>query len=369
MYDLTTKEELHTYLAAGGRSPISIQPLSGGTANYVYRVEFSGGDTSIYKHAAPYLSSNPDFAFDPARMDFEAAILKAILPFQDISTSAAHAVRLLEYDSEHKLLRIEDGGERTLKQAYNDPDLDIVEIGSRLANWLARLHRTMDPSLCFKDSAHSPSKGHANNQIAVQIYRYSYNNLHTALSKYGHSTEIASLVNEHFGSLLKIDDECLCHGDFWPGNVLLKNTNQEPATSNTSNVPTLTIVDWEMSRLGTSATDVGQFAAEAFLLDTFSGNRGLRKSFLDTYAAACKGYGNGKAIDKRWVQRVAVHWAVHIAYWPTQVQWTDEQGTRELVDLGIRVLQAALNEEWTTLEALPVFADLGDEWKEVFREV
>jgi aminoglycoside phosphotransferase (APT) family kinase protein len=247
MYDLTTKEELHTYLAAGGRSPISIQPLSGGTANYVYRVEFSGGDTSIYKHAAPYLSSNPDFAFDPARMDFEAAILKAILPFQDISTSAAHAVRLLEYDSEHKLLRIEDGGERTLKQAYNDPDLDIVEIGSRLANWLARLHRTMDPSLCFKDSAHSPSKGHANNQIAVQIYRYSYNNLHTALSKYGHSTEIASLVNEHFGSLLKIDDECLCHGDFWPGNVLLKNTNQEPATSNTSNLPTLTIVDWEMS--------------------------------------------------------------------------------------------------------------------------
>jgi thiamine kinase-like enzyme len=368
MYDLTTKEGLHRYLIAGGKSPISIQSLSGGTANYVYRVEFSEGDIGVFKHAAPYLSSNRDFAFDQARMDFEAGVLKAVLPSQDVSASAVHAVRLIEYNSQHKLLCIEDGGERTLKQAYNDQTLDVTDIGSRLAVWLARLHRTMDPSLCFKDRTQNATESHNNNTIAVHIYRHAYNNLHTALTKFGHSTAIADHVNEQFGSLLESDDECLCHGDFWPGNVLLKSASQEPSTSPPSSVPALTIVDWEMSRRGTSATDVGQFAAEAFLLDTFSGNRGLRKAFLDAYATAYGSHADGKAIDKRWVQRMAVHWAVHITYWPTRVRWTNDYGTRALVDLGLRVLQAAVNEEWSNLGSLPIFADLGGEWDEVFRE-
>jgi hypothetical protein len=114
--------------------------LLGSTVNYVYRVEFSEGDISIFKHAALYLSSNRDIAFYPARIDFEASVLKALLPLQHAFTSAAHAVQLMEYDSEHKLLHIQDSGERTLKQAYNDLDLDMLETSVGLANWLPRLH-------------------------------------------------------------------------------------------------------------------------------------------------------------------------------------------------------------------------------------
>jgi thiamine kinase-like enzyme len=122
----------------------------------------------------------------------------------------------------------------------------------------------------------------------------------------------------------------------------------------------LTIVDWEMSRRGTSATDVGQFAAEAFLLDRFRGNRGLRRDFLRSYIQERDGKGikTAKTIETEWIQRVAIHWAVHIAFWPTRVEWTDQEGTRELVDIGIGVMKSALNEDWEALKTSPLFRDV-----------
>jgi hypothetical protein len=43
-----------------------------------------------------------------------------------------------------------------------------------------------------------------------------------------------------------------------------------------------------MTRRRTSATDVGQFTAEAFSLDRFCGGRGLLRAFLNAYAVARK---------------------------------------------------------------------------------
>lgn len=43
------------------------------------------------------------------------------------------------------------------------------------------------------------------------------------------------------------------------------------------------VVDWELVRRGCGATDVGQFAAESWLLDRFRGGRGLLKAFLEGY--------------------------------------------------------------------------------------
>jgi aminoglycoside phosphotransferase (APT) family kinase protein len=365
-HDLTTEQGLRAYLDSKKNSPTTIQSLTGGTANYVYRVEFEGGHTSIFKHAAPYLSSNRDFAFSSARMNFEATILKAILPLEDISKSDTHAVRLLEYDCDHKLLHIEDGGDRNLKEAYDDPALDIEEIGRRLAMWLANLHWINNASRSMGEPTQETLIGRNNNTIAVQIYRHSYNNLHTALTRYGHDTKLADDINLNFGSLLETDEECVCHGDFWPGNVLVQPKEMGTVLDPTGNLPDLTIVDWEMSRRGTSATDVGQFAAEAFLLDMFRGNRGLRTKFLDSYAFARKSDKNVQTVGKEWIKRMAVHWAVHVAFWPTRVQWTDDQGTKNLVDLGVRVLTSALASDWDGLKASPLFAGLGEDWDAAF---
>jgi Ser/Thr protein kinase RdoA (MazF antagonist) len=340
-YDLTTKNDLRLYLRAKGRpNDTEVTLLSGGTANYVYRVTTSDGSTSIFKHAAPYLHSNKAFPFDPIRMDYEARILGSFNRINGESVfsnhlpiSAVHAVRVTEYDEECKLLHIEDGGSRNLKDAYADPKLDIPQVGEELAMWVATLHEhSKKVSINFPDQ-----KGNSN-PVAVKIYRYCYNNLHTVLSQFSYDPQLAHCINEEFESLLQTDDECVCHGDFWPGNVLVQLHKKHPVG--------LTVVDWDMVRRGTSAIDVGQFAAEAFLLDGFRGGRGLRFDFLNAYAAARQ---DSTALGRTWLRRMVVHWAVHVAFWLTVVKWTDGEGTRRLVDIGVDVLKSVLEDDWKSL--------------------
>ncbi|KAI4624863.1 uncharacterized protein J4E87_005344 [Alternaria ethzedia] len=348
-YDLTDEKGLQQYLEANQFPATSVQLLSGGNANYVFRVTKHDGSTSIFKHAEPVLKFNKDFALDPARMDYEVRILEALssrrspLPTSP-TTSNVRPARFSSYDQSEKLLEIEDGGRRNLKDAYTDPKLDILYIGEQLATWLATLHTA---ARNFSLASAHEGQDSRNNPIAVNVYRYSYNDLHTALTQFGHDPQLAFLVNEKFGSLLATDDECICHGDFWPGNILVRDAELQPVE--------LTIVDWEMVRRGTSATDVGQFAAEAFLLDRFRGGRGLLRVFLNAYIAA---RGHTEVLGKAWLMRMVVHWAVHIAFWPTRIAWSGQEETRSLVDVGVITLQNVLEEDWEKVLESPLLRDV-----------
>lgn len=118
-----------------------------------------------------------------------------------------------------------------------------------------------------------------------------------------------------------------------------------------------------MVRRGTGATDVGQFAAEAFLLDRFRGGRGLLPAFLNSYAAARKNDADGATtLSKEWLKRMVVHWAVHIAFWPSRVVWTDKEGTQQLVDLGVSVLKDILEDNLGKVLESPLLQDVKEVW-------
>lgn len=360
VYDLTTEDGLRAYLTARGwTNDIEIDQLSGGTANYVFRVKCPFDlSANIFKHAAPYLSSSKTFAFDPLRMDYEARMLGILAPAEGrsllskhLSSSNVHAVQLRSYDKQQKLICIEDGGSQHLKDAYTQLKPKMSKIGDELGKWLALLHMTTrETSLADPDETTSGLLSR-NNPIGVNIYRHCYNNLHTAFTKYGHDPKLAHTINEEYGALLSVDDECVCHGDFWPGNVLIKQDISKEGPVE------LTIVDWEMTRRGTSATDVAQFTAEAFLLHRFKGETDLLPNFLEAYAKAREG---DAYLNKKWMGRLVVHWAIHVAYWPTRVQWTTEEGTRELVDLGAGMLQDVLDDNWERLLGSPVLRHVRD---------
>lgn len=369
-HDLTTEQGLSAYLTSKNIEHSSVKLLTGGTANYVYRVTLPSGETTIYKHAAPYLHSNTAFPFDPSRMDYEDRVLELLPPLltQQLPRSSVNAVQVHSYDRENKLLRIQDGGERHLKDAYTDPALDIPQLGAELGTWLAALHSsTRSTSLSATPSTDTCLE--ANNAVGVAIYRHAYRNLGSAFAEYRSSddethnqasasaardVDFAAEINDSYGSRLASENECVCHGDFWPGNVLL----QAQGTS-------LTIVDWEMARRGTSATDVAQFCAEAFLLDRFRGRRGLLPPFLNAYLAA-RWDADGEGVGREWFRRMAVHWGVHVAYWPTRVAWTDREGTRELVDMGMELLKAATEGRWGVLFSKEPLKGVEVRYKDVF---
>lgn len=279
-------------------------------------------------------------------MDYEAHVLGLVTSIYP-PTGSVRAVELRSYDSPAKLLCISDGGSKNLKTAYTIPALDISRIGADIALWLANLHiTTANASLALPHLPPSASRG--NNPVAVAVYRYSYDQLHTAFAGTCHDQDLAHAINERFGSLLATDEECICHGDLWPGNILLTTDHIDTQ---------ITVVDWEMCRIGTSATDVAQFAAESFLLDTFRNpSRGLLKSFLTTYMEArlCD-----RNLNKTWVTRFLVHFAVHLTFWPTRVVWMtgastisdtgEKWGNKKLINCGATVLQGLLDGDWETV--------------------
>jgi hypothetical protein len=361
-FDLTTPNGLNGYLTSKSVPHAHITLLTGGTANFVYRVTSPSGHKAIYKHAAPYLHSNHSFAFDPVRMDFENHVLSIVPPLlkQQLPESSVHAVVRYSYDKSQRLLCLEDGGAMDLKKAYTDQkNLDVGKVGAEVGKWLAALHMsTMKTAISLSDSQDLG----VNNPVGVAIYRYAYSNLATALADYGHDGEFGKYIDEEFGSRLATENECICHGDFWPGNILVEFRDEEEKQVE------LAVVDWEMSRRGTSATDVGQFAAEAFLLDRFRGGRGLLAVFLDAYMRAREeGVGDVEvALSREWIRRMAVHWGVHVAFWPTRVEWADRGETQKLVDLGVGVMRVAVEGDWEGLRCSELFRGAGERWEAVW---
>jgi hypothetical protein len=326
---ITTTLDLQKYLTSKDIPCAEAEALTGGTANFVWRITTLLGRSSIIKHAEPYIASNAAMAFPVDRMDFEAKALRTIpglLQKAGVENDGVALVGILGYDAENHVLRLEDGGAKTLKEAYStEQGLDVPALGGKLGRWIAGLHNaTTDQKV----------RGEFENRTAKFIYRHSYRNLATGLEKYGFDGAFGDHINEKYGSLLEGDAVCVCHGDFWSGNVLVGGgeTDQEQG-------PKLTVVDLEMVRSGNGVTDVGQFAAEAWLLDRFRGGKGLLSPFLAAYVGE-RQLGE----DNR--RRVAVHFGTHIAFWPTVVEWGDDAQIKEVVGIGMEVLEKAENGDW-----------------------
>ena len=325
---ITTTSELEAYLHSTFIPFESVTYISNGSANYVWRIETPSSSTlppsTIAKHAEPFVRIAPALALAQSRLDFEARALQTVpshLPPDDL----IRLPTLYHHDAARYLLLMEDAGPRSLKEAYPDPHVDARAWGRRLGVWAARLHA-------------STREVQLGRNEAASIYRFIYVRLADTLEEWGvkGGRELAEKVNDVYGARLGTDDECLCYGDFWPGNLMLGDAGADGKRM-------LTAVDWEMVRRGCGATDVGQFAAEAFLLDRFRGGRGLMGEFLASYAEEAKP-------GREFLEVMAVHFGTHIAFWPTRVKWAGKEETKEVMDLGVEVLKKVIEKNWAWFE-------------------
>lgn len=329
MTDISNTDQLKAYLGKRDNTKLdlnSLQLLTGGSANFVWRLFEKSGRSVIIKHAEPYVKVAPGLSFPASRMDFEHKAMTS-MPLLLDPRSLVSVPEVYQYDSDSHVLMMEDGGARTLKEAYADPALDIPAFGNMLGQWLIGLHQPTKQTTI------------ADNQTAKSMYRFAYTRLASALQKYDLDPSLAEQIDAQYGSLLQTDDECVCHGDFWPGNVLINDQGS------------LTIVDWEMVRRGCGATDVGQFAAEAHLLDRFRGGRGLRAAFL-------RGYRGTSELEKQFLKRVAIHMGVHLAFWPTRVSWGTDEETKEIVELGCELMNGGIAEDESWLAESLLLSEL-----------
>lgn len=322
--EITSTDQLAAYLEKENIAFGSLDQLSGGNANFVWRMTDGPGPSksTIIKHAEAYVAASEFRMPLPVdRMDFEHLILSRLVTVLDRSAPVI-TPECFRYDRANHVLMLQDGGPRTLKAAYTDSSLDIQRIGRELGKWLAALHS--------KTTAFDIGE----NQTAKFGFRYSYSNLAATLQKYGLDPSVGERVDKEYGNLLDTDDECVCHGDFWPGNVLVNGQD-------------LMVVDWEMVRRGCGAKDIGQFAAEAWLLDRFRGGRGLLPAFLSGYCEDVRqkidpDLRGAVKLGNESLLRVATQMGSHLAFWPAHVPWGSEQETKEIIEQGFELLVRAL---------------------------
>ncbi|KIM33508.1 hypothetical protein M408DRAFT_61492 [Serendipita vermifera MAFF 305830] len=99
-------------------------------------------------------------------------------------------------------------------------------------------------------------------------------------------------------------EDTLTMGDFWTGNILVK------LSPDGTQLERLFVIDWELAKLGMAAADVGQFAAEAWLLQRYperqEPGKALVSSFLQSYDTSLREGDEGSAVAAKLFDPTAI---------------------------------------------------------------
>ncbi|KAG2338358.1 hypothetical protein BDR05DRAFT_893824 [Suillus weaverae] len=349
--DLTTIADVRRYLSNTPFASHTINALTGGFANFTYRIylndSFEGKETFVLKYAAPYVAaSGGTMALPTERQKFDAEALRLVYKMHaDDDVITVPNVHL--FDEEAHVMIIDDCGTdaRTLKQLMIDealPRTVAEDIGAAIGRFLGRIH-------AWNKDASFDMGIFSNNEVGKMISALvTYGRLISTLSGRDNIAALAdpgldipegtlaviSKLAETRSSEIDSTAEVLTHGDFWPGNIMVSLRRE--SEGGMLRLEKLYVLDWELAKAGLRGLDIGQFCAEMRLLQRFYPNRQeetstVMRSFLLAYRG---GSGPDEALA-----RVAIaHVGAHLVAWTPRVRWGDKEDTRQTVTEGVELL-------------------------------
>ncbi|KAF8874414.1 kinase-like domain-containing protein [Infundibulicybe gibba] len=356
--DLTTIAGVFAYLSSTPfccDDKTQITSLSGGHANFTYRVHmstpFEGQSTVVLKHARRYMKNLVTVPFDLSRQVYEVEALRRIrawLPPDSIVT----VPRVYLFDAEFNAIFMEDCGNtsQTLKEFIQSGRLSVEmaqTMGTALGLFIGKVHswsqENPDMAIFF-----------AGNEQARAISEWTtYQRLLTTLKG---DENLPALEEPRFripqkqfdiikGSVdqrtpvMKAAREIFVMGDFWPGNMMVTLNKDNGSLKN------IFILDWELSKTGLPGIELGVFCAEIHLLrrfvpvyeDTISI---MLTRFLQAYRVV-------GSVGPSLARETLIHWGGHLIVF-TPWFWEGKEKVREVVTEGISILIGALteNERW-----------------------
>ncbi|KAI0347689.1 hypothetical protein BDW22DRAFT_1384541 [Trametopsis cervina] len=363
-FDLSQADDVQKFLSGGPFDSQQVSQVVGGGGNYTFRLKLTsphaGHRTAILKHGKPYIPGMRDVAFDVERQHFEVEAMKAtrkMLPPHSLIT----APEIYLYDKTANIIIMEDAASgpdtftltlkdyllRTDSSHPSPPTESIMRtVGSALGQFLSVLHKWgMDPE---QRSVLDFFEG--NKQARTLSAWVTYGRLRSTLS--GSDTarlsaltdppfEISAdalrdvdAVAQEMQALIKTSRETLVHGDFWPGNVLVRFRENAEGEDE---VEQMYIVDWELVKPGSRGVEVGQFLGEVHQAQRFCEPNAsfadvLRTSFLSAYRDGIGGEANLDGTAKA----AMIHIGAHLITWTPRV-WTQggKERIREVVGEGV----------------------------------
>ena len=225
---------------------------------------------------------------------------------------------MISYDhGEHNLIMSDCGAAtKDLHTAFPSlTSVQRVDYGRRLGLWLAALHKcTAIDKAAFSGNVAAKERKGMDQRISLLSVGLpiSSSGAGTPVQITSEQREFLELLEPFVAAVTDTDTGCVVHGDFWPGNILVSPSPAETTKD------FLAVMDWEGVRLGTGASDVGVFAAEAWLLYHFHSTSaraaivepedfGMLNMFLASYLEA-----TGR-VEEEFVREAVLQFAINLS--------------------------------------------------------
>ncbi|KAH6672005.1 kinase-like domain-containing protein [Halenospora varia] len=290
----------------------SLEPLSGGSANFIYKAHLSkalaeGTTDVVVKHGEAYMAVAPQNKVTVDRCKIENECLKALATFRIPNYIVKTPKTYFYDDAAHTAIQeyLPNGIDLKtyLLKSLASPTLPFFqpachELGKSLSLYITELYQVVEsiPDL------HKELKGNIQMQDLKHMINYDW-----LLERVIQFPEILAEAKEVF---VKVKEQALVelkspkdlkyiHGDFWPGNILLPNALIEEKTE-----VSIFVIDWENAQLGVPAMDHGMMIGELYLLSLLK-KTGAGLWIMQGY---CRGLGDQTEDDIwRTVLQVGVH--------------------------------------------------------------
>ncbi|KAI1465003.1 kinase-like domain-containing protein [Daldinia caldariorum] len=295
----------------------SLDILSGGTANFIYRATLAhpladGTKDVAVKHSEDYIASSPDFKLTLSRCRIEEECLKALSAFSvvgkaDEDKSYNFIVRT------PKFYHFDEGNNTQIQELLGDGiDLKMhtleildgsdpeemenrsLQLGKALGRWLKGFHSwaAQQHELRVTVAANKELQG------LKHMINFSWllDRAKQFTSVLGGAEDVFKEVGKMAAAELEDDSQLqVIHGDFWTGNILLPKAPIQKGVD----VP-IFVIDWEMSQIGKPSLDVGQMIAELYELKIYKGKAAglfMTQGFIEGYGPVSEDFAFRTAIQ------------------------------------------------------------------------
>ncbi|KAF8808046.1 hypothetical protein BYT27DRAFT_7099486 [Phlegmacium glaucopus] len=345
-YDLTIPQGVHDYLSKTPFASTEAIPLSGGTANYVFRLRltnaYEGRDSLVLKHARPYVKSYRTLAFALERQDYEVEALRHVgdwlSPNSIVTVPKVH----LFDKSSHVIIMDDTGADsidlKTFMQRGKASLPMSQQIGSAIGEFLGGMHKWGRGNVDLLNAVRGNEQAKA---MSSWVY---YGRLVSTLKgldnlpklrdpvlEIGESDmEVVEKVAEETTKAMLDAQDSFVMGDFWPGNIMV-SLNQK------GDLEHLYILDWELTKAGLPGVEIGQFCAEIHMLRRFNPEVCQETATL-VLEHFFKEYTRAGERDIEQSRRAFVHMGVHLSILGARVEWGEKEVTRQVVLEGLRMV-------------------------------
>ena len=329
--------KIQSLLASTEWKVTSLNRVSGGNANFTYRGQLEKQNGTIFiKHAEPFAALNQAYALDASRSDFEWLMLQT-LSDKPAAKTGQFEVRTPKVLGSYGTTKvIEDLPNSLTIKAFLSQYGESIEknvatsLGAALGNWLASFHKWLNGD---EDKAKTTREKLRKNPLIgprAELYIGSYKSCMDEFPQLEWPTEAEfAAIEKYVRDMYNAGDEAI-HGDFWTGNMILKD---EPLlTAGSDGSRKVFILDFEVSQHGSRAQDLAQCLAELWMVHHFYGAEAplhVMQGFVDAYFVA-----NSDVPATQLAFQIAIHFGVHIVVIPTRYGWPKGERLDECVRIG-----------------------------------